>query len=60
MIGSNQPASGRSQKAITFARVGDVGIALLGGGRIAGFGSPFSTKLGLCAGPIHDPDKDAG
>jgi hypothetical protein len=38
----------------------DLGIALLGGGRIAGFGSPLSAKLGLCAGLIHDPVKDAG
>jgi hypothetical protein len=38
MTGSNQPASGRSRTAITYARVGDLGIALLGGGCFVSFG----------------------
>src|SRR6202007_2539215 len=38
---------------------GNLGIALFGGGCIAGFGSPSSIKLRLCAGPIHDHVKDA-
>jgi hypothetical protein len=42
------------------ATVDDLGIALLGGGCIAGFGSLSSIKLGLCAGSIHDHVKDAG
>jgi len=40
-------------------RVGDLGIALLGG-CIAAFGSLSSIKLGLSVRPIHDPVKDAG
>src|SRR5207248_9431763 len=37
-----------------------LGIGLLGGGCIAGFGSLCSIKPGLCAGAIHDHVKDAG
>jgi hypothetical protein len=60
IVGQISPAGGRSRTAIAAARVGDLGIALLGGSGIAGFGSLSSIKLGLCAGPIHDHVQDAG
>lgn len=50
--GSNQPprgVRGRQSRALGLATLG---IALLGGGCIACFGSLSSIKLGLCAGPI--------
>jgi hypothetical protein len=58
MTGSNQPP-GAFADGSTAARVGGLGIALLRGGCIAGFGSLSSIKLGLCAGSIYDPVKDA-
>jgi hypothetical protein len=53
MTGSNQPAPGRSRTAITAVRVDELGLALLCGGYIAGFGYLSSIKLGLGAGPIR-------
>jgi hypothetical protein len=44
--------------AITVARVGGVGIDLVGGG-IARLRFPL-IKLRLCGGSIHDPVVDAG
>jgi hypothetical protein len=46
-------------------QLGPLGLAtsaslFLVAGGIAGFGSLSSIKLGLCAGPIHDPVMDAG
>ena len=55
--GSNQPprgVRGRQSRALGLATLG---IALLGGGCIACFGSLSSIKLGLCAGPISIPSR---